>query len=526
MRSDSKLCAVLTFAALAALAVVAPNLAFPQAGGVLYNFCSQTNCTDGANPNGSLLLYQGNLYGTTQNGGANGDGTVFELSSNNGSWTENVLYSFCTLSNCADGSNPNFATLTSDNSGNLYGTASGGGANGYGVVFQLVPPQPGGSWTENVLYSFCQLSNCADGASPLNNLLLQNGNIFGTYCYNYTAQNEYIMGVFELSETNNIWSSASIYSSNIGGCSQGGVNADSKGNLYSTASGWIFELSNNNGSWTSNILHTFPTGPDDGLYPEDAPVIDAEGNVYGTTLSGGKTDNGAVYKLIPGKGKNAGTWTSTIIWSLNLNPNKRDGNYPTAGVVLDSSGNLYGNANGWGFNEFAGDVYKLSRVNNTRYTEQIFQIFDGTDGNGSGNTVILDSLDNIYGMSNSGGANGAGEIFEISSPVTPTTSSVSSNYPPPGSAPANQAITFTAVVSPAPPPGETVTFEDSTLDGSAVTLLGTGTLSPGQNNTAVATYTAPAGQVRTGTSSITAVYTGDFNYGASTGVVHQSVARP
>ena len=117
---------------------------------VLYSFCAAANCTDGANPNGSLIEdAAGNLYGTTFDGGAGrlvsrGGGTVFELrppKQAGGSWTETVLYSFCSAANCTDGEYP-YAGLIQDAAGNLYGTTYQGGANdaakgGDGTVFEL-----------------------------------------------------------------------------------------------------------------------------------------------------------------------------------------------------------------------------------------------------------------------------------------------------------------------------------------------------------------------------------------------------
>jgi uncharacterized repeat protein (TIGR03803 family) len=132
---------------------------------VLYSFCSLTRCADGANPLAGLIFDQaGNLYGTTWMGGTYNQGTVFQLTPNqNGGWTEHVLYSFCSRTThiCLDGQYP-YAGLVLDQAGNLYGTTESGGAHNYGTVFQLTPNQNGG-WTEHVLHSFCSWTNCADG---------------------------------------------------------------------------------------------------------------------------------------------------------------------------------------------------------------------------------------------------------------------------------------------------------------------------------------------------------------------------
>ncbi len=139
---------------------------------VLYNFCSQTNCTDGAIPSASLILdAAGNLYGTTWAGGTGSAtfctapgpncGTVFELTP---SGEETVLYNFCSQTNCTDGANPS-ASLIFDGAGNLYGTTQNGGTYSSGTVFGLTPIG-GGNWAETVIHSFCSEANCADGMYP------------------------------------------------------------------------------------------------------------------------------------------------------------------------------------------------------------------------------------------------------------------------------------------------------------------------------------------------------------------------
>ncbi len=140
----------------------------------LYTFCSQTNCTDGAEPFAGLVqASNGKFYGTTTEGGANGAaGTVFEITSG-GQLT--TLYNFCSQPDCADGVF-NEAPLVQANNGNLYGTTAGGGADGEGTVFEMTPA---GQLT--TLYSFCSQANCSDGANPYAGLLqASNGNLYGT----------------------------------------------------------------------------------------------------------------------------------------------------------------------------------------------------------------------------------------------------------------------------------------------------------------------------------------------------------
>jgi uncharacterized repeat protein (TIGR03803 family) len=162
---------------------------------VLYNFCSQggSYCTDGAEPNGGLVMDgAGNLYGTAPYGGKYNGGAAFQLSPNGSSWTQSVLYSFCSQggSSCTDGGYP-YTGLIMDAAKNLYGTTFAGGAHNGGTVFTLV--LTGSGATETVLYSFCAQTSCADGADPAASLIMDGaGNLYGTTLYggnNYCLTN-------------------------------------------------------------------------------------------------------------------------------------------------------------------------------------------------------------------------------------------------------------------------------------------------------------------------------------------------
>jgi uncharacterized repeat protein (TIGR03803 family) len=145
---------------------------------VLYSFCSHANCVDGAAPNGGLAIFNGTLYGTTSAGGTHAAGTLFEVDPD--TRTESVLYSFCAQPNCADGSSP-FAAPIVDGAGNLYGTTAYGGLCAYcGTVFKLTAD---GSRT--VLHEFCSnaAKDCSDGYQPMSNMVLYKGNLYGTTSY-------------------------------------------------------------------------------------------------------------------------------------------------------------------------------------------------------------------------------------------------------------------------------------------------------------------------------------------------------
>jgi uncharacterized repeat protein (TIGR03803 family) len=150
---------------------------------VLYDFCSQSKCSDGAGPAGRLIFdRKGNLDGVTEfggSGGVDGGGTVFQLTPHGGSWTESVLYNFCTQSKCTDGTEPLTGVIL-DGKGNLYGTTNlGGRCFGCGAAFELTPPAiQAGAWTETVLHSF---TAGEDGAEPMAGLTRGKfGRLWGT----------------------------------------------------------------------------------------------------------------------------------------------------------------------------------------------------------------------------------------------------------------------------------------------------------------------------------------------------------
>jgi uncharacterized repeat protein (TIGR03803 family) len=173
---------VLLLAALfAAVIAGTPSAAGPTLSEqVLYKFCQQSdrdhNCLDGAEPRGLIADGAGNLYGVTYYGGSQSFGAVFKLAPTATGWTESLIHSFCTPASCADGAYPT-GGLIMDAAGDLYGTTDGGGNHNYGVVFKLTPGSTG--WTETVLYSFRSQSNCADGAFPSGLVMDGAGNLYG-----------------------------------------------------------------------------------------------------------------------------------------------------------------------------------------------------------------------------------------------------------------------------------------------------------------------------------------------------------
>jgi uncharacterized repeat protein (TIGR03803 family) len=271
---------------------------------------------------------------------------------------EKLLFDF----NATDGNGP-YSALIFDASGNLYGTTTGGGTHGAGTVFELTPNTKGG-WAQHVLHSFN--SNGIDGISPYTRLVFDSGgNLYGT--------------------TNN-----------------GGPN-----NV-----GTVFKLSRSeSGTWTEHILYSFQNNEIDGTYPYGALIFDSSGNLYGTTLGGGSSFDGTVYKLTPTKNG----WAETILYSFGAYGGDASG--PYSGVVFDGLGNLYGSTTGGGAYEY-GTVFELTPQSGGAWTENILFSFDGQNSTGDepGATPIFDAAGNLYGTTIYGGYYDSGMVYELSPP--------------------------------------------------------------------------------------------------------------
>jgi uncharacterized repeat protein (TIGR03803 family) len=311
---------------------------------VLHNF---SGGTDGANPDGRLVRDKsGNLYGTTTSGGVNGSGTVFEVSP---AGKEKVLHS---LIGGTQGSDPE-AGLAMDAAGNLYGTATTGGANGSGTVFELVKPKTGGKWLAKTLYSF---GNGTDGGLPVAGVAFDGaGNIYGT-------------------------------------TSQGGAYG------YGT----VFELSPSGSGWKETTLHQFQN-LDDGGTPY-AGLIFEKGNFYGAVTQGGNGEGGVVFELTPATG---GGWTFSELYSQpgwGISGSFRN-------LIMDAEGNLYGTTHCDGAPD-AGTVYKLTLESGSWVYTSLYIFTGGTDGLYSFSNLVLEH-GKLYGTTNEGGAHGLGVIFEV-----------------------------------------------------------------------------------------------------------------
>ena len=348
---------------------------------------------DGTNSGAPLapvsLDESGNLYGTTAGGGAYGYGTVFEIAAGTNAIT--TLASF----DLYDGVQP-LAGVTLDGSGNLYGATPSGGANNDGTIFEIAK----GSNTITALASF----NGADGGFPEGSLILDSsGNLYGTTANGGAGG---YGAVFEIARGSNSITTLASFNDTNGDLPKAGLILDGSGNLYGTAfaggandDGTIFEIASGSNAITDLASFNIPSG----IRPLAGLALDNSGNFYGTTWEGGAADDGTVFELP--KGSN----TITALASFD----GFDGTQPQDSLILDRGGNLYGTTYEGGA-DGDGTVFEIASGSNTITT---LATFDGSNGALSQAGLTLDGNGDLYGTTQSGGADRAGTVFELPSIV-------------------------------------------------------------------------------------------------------------
>jgi uncharacterized repeat protein (TIGR03803 family) len=324
----------------------------------IYSFCSQTNCADGDGPQAGLVQgTDGNLYGTTAYGGANNDGTVFNITTGG---TLTALHSF----NFTDGYFP-VAGLVQGANGKFYGTTLNGGANdscdngiGCGTVFSITA-----SGTLTSLYSFCSQggNNCTDGSGPQGGLVQgTNGGFYGT-----------------------------TLTGGAGSCSIG--------------CGTVFSITT---SATLTTLHSFDYA--DGGYPSAGLVQGTDGKFFGTTPSGGANGDGTVFKITP-------SGTLTTLFSFD----GTDGATPYAGLVQGTNGDFYGTTSGGGAHS-RGTVFRITASGKLKTLHSVCRIKVCREGTYAEATLVQGTDGDFYGTAE-GGAYGRGTVFKITPSGTLTT---------------------------------------------------------------------------------------------------------
>ena len=450
-------------------------------------FSFTTTKTD---PFGNLIEdANGDLFGTTEYGGASNLGSVYEImTGSNGAIT--TLASF----NGTNGSKP-LAGVIEDANGNLFGTTSAGGTSNYGTIFEVVQ----GSDTITTLATFVG----TNGASPYGGLVEDaNGNLFGT---THGGSGAGAAGtVFELAYgSNTITTLADFTGTGIGAGPYAALVEDANGNLFGTTynggtsgEGTAFELVH--GSNTITTLVTF--NGTNGSHPYDALIENANGDFFGTTSAGGN-GYGTVFELTP----QSGGYTITTLATFNGSGN---GGTPEDSLVEDNGGNLFGTTSTGGTLGL-GTVFELANGSGT-ITPLV--AFNGTDGASPQDGLIEDSNGNLFGTSR-GGAYGDGSVYEVSVAPAATATTLVGNGPNPSLS--GVGVGFTVdVTSASPISGEVVTIEDASNNNAVVA---TPTLTNG-------TVTFSLSSLSLGSHDLFAVYMGDSaNVGSQSGTVTQTL---
>jgi hypothetical protein len=425
-----------TFAIAMALAVSGTTVAAQESP--LYLF---KGSPDGSNPSASVVVdaATGVIYGVTANGGTNNFGTVFQLSppsAPGGMWTESVLYSF---GPAPDGQSPS-SLIEDAQTGILYGTTLVGGANYDGTLFKLTPPaSAGGTWSESVLYSF-SFTGAGVGVPPQGNLVMdKSGALYGAAFFSNAA--EYVYQLTPPSAPASSWSEALLYtpappgqffcSPNI--ISPGLVIDSTTGDLigsapcvipnadYVSANGSIFELTppaTAGGAWTPNVF-LFQSAPPNPNVPS-GNLVDIQGTIYGTTETGGTSNVGTVFQLLPPFYSSGGPWSLNPLYSFS---GGNDGAYPGGGLVT-VGGALYGmtTVGGLGGN---GTIFEMASAGLGLWTESTLYSFQGGPADGANPSAALTAsptaggagTGTFYGTTLYGGTGNNGTVFAATLPV-------------------------------------------------------------------------------------------------------------
>jgi uncharacterized repeat protein (TIGR03803 family) len=388
-----------TGAVLSVVSVTAPGINLDS----LYSF---TGNDDGGNPNGLVQATNGIFYGTTQNGGTNLAGTVFQMSP---SGALAPLYSF---TGDGDGANP-FAALMQGADGNLYGTTFEGGTFGPGAVFKIT--------TNGALAGLYSFAGINDGGYPVAALVQgKDGNFYGTASAGGQNGNG---TVFKLT-TNGAFTTLRAFKGTDGASPQATLVQGADGSLYGSTrsggtngNGTAFKITTNG---TFTLLRSF--NGTNGANPNGL-VLGGDGNLYGTTAGGGTNGNGTLFKLATN-----GTLTTLYAFSSLLNSTNTDGANPAAALVPGTDGNFYGTTqNGGRYGD--GTVFRISPLG----TLTTLGWFAGLNGANPEVALVQGTDGNFYGTTQNGGATGMGVIFRLSVPLPPVFQSVTQ---------ANGALTF------------------------------------------------------------------------------------
>lgn len=395
---------------------------------ILHDFCAEMDCADGAYPFGSMALdTQGNLYGTAS-GGTGHSGIVFELQRGRGKkFKIQTLYNFCKEDGCLDGQLPH--GVIRDVSGNLYGMTYYGGTSNDGVAYRLAPRRKG-DWKQTLLQTFAGPNGSTpddafgyvgatsgqpyDGTSPLYGTTVDGGTDpqGGT--------------VFTLTPNGAHWTFETIYNFISGSGNAGSPFTtpvlDASGNLFGTTadgSGAVYELTHGGGGWSEKVLYAFcDTCNDNTIWPGEL-TFDTAGALVGATASSGPycgfdgqpvRCGGGVFRLAP----DGAAWDySALYYFCAKNKQCRDGEDGeiSNAKVGDASGNTYGTASSGG-KYHGGVLYRIRTDGTYEVVHDFCSTSSCTDGGEPEQLIVAADGKTLYGIAAYGGAYGKGLIFE------------------------------------------------------------------------------------------------------------------
>jgi uncharacterized repeat protein (TIGR03803 family) len=477
---------------------------------VVYRFCDQNpyNCPTGGGASALILGTDGNLYGTTYDGGSyptsepDGAGTVFKMTP---SGTLTTLYYFCSLANCVDGSFPQQGVVEGTD-GNFYGTTSEGGAvaGDYGTVFKMTPA--GALLT---LYSFCSKGsypNCTDGWNPAGLVQGKDGNFYGVTSQGGSANNG---TAFKITPSGTL---TTLHTFGVGNEDDsyplGALVQGTDGNFYGITEVSVFKMTPA-GAFTTLSTFPFDWGPDANT---TSLVQGADGDFYGTTEYGGAnvadgSGAGTVFRITSG-----GVLTTLYNFCSEGGSACTDGEQPETGLIQGKNGNFYGTTAMGGAHNNNGTLFELTPagVLTTLYSFCKLGGSSCTDGSSPYSGLLQTADGSLYGPA--GGDVVEGESLALIYKLTSTANAASSTAltAAPNPASLGQTVTLTATVSgTVGTPTGSVTFSS---DGS---VLGTAKL----NGAGVASVSFSTAGYSVGTYPVVAGYSGDSAYNTSQSAV-------
>ena len=389
----------LLIAALWLCAAASSSVAQTESGTAFTTLHSFTGA-DGDKSFAALLQAKsGILYGTTYFGGAHNNGEVFQVTTAGNLTT---LHSFCTTTGCGDGEY-SYAVPVQGADGNFYGTTYLGGSNGDGTVFKMSP-----TGALRTLHNFAG----SDGSQPLAGLAAgSDGNFYGTTNLGGSHNSG---SVFKISSTGQFTLLHSFCSRTA--CADGqnpyaGLIQATDGNLYGTTlsggshgDGTVFRISHS-GAFTTLYSFCAHTGCTDGEFPQTGLLQASDGNLYGTTILGGAYGSGTIFEL---------TLSGTLTTLYNVCPQSGcpDGNYLYASLIQASNGNLYGIMQVGGAHG-SGTIFKITLSGALTTLYSFCSQPACADGQYPAAALVQAANGNLFGTTPDGGAHGHGTVFSI-----------------------------------------------------------------------------------------------------------------